>query len=76
MKGIVFPALMDEIFHFLSKTLLQFLILRFLTISLSCVHFYCPHSEASKGYVFTGVCHSVTRVLYSGKQTDATIIEL
>ena len=21
--------------------------------------YYCPHSEASEGYVFTGVCHSV-----------------
>ena len=26
-----------------------------------CVHFYRPRSEASEGYVFTGVCHSVTK---------------
>ena len=37
---------------------------------------YRPHSEASEGYVFTGVCHSVTGMLYSGKQTDATVIDL
>ena len=36
---------------------------------------YRPFSEASEGYVFTGVCHSVTGMLYSGKQTDATVIE-
>ena len=36
---------------------------------------YRPRSEASEGYVFTGVCHSVTGMLYSGKQTDATAID-
>ena len=36
--------------------------------------YYRPHSEASEGYVFTGVCHSVILVLYSGKQTDATAL--
>ena len=40
------------------------------------LHCYRPRSEASEGYVFAGVCHSVTGVLYSGKQTDATVIEL
>ena len=35
---------------------------------------YRPRSEASKGYVFTGICLSI-EVLYSGKQTDATAID-
>ena len=39
-------------------------------------YLYRPYSEASEGYVFIGVCHSVTGMLYSGKQTDATVIEL
>ena len=37
--------------------------------------YYRPRSEASEGYVFTGVCHSVTGMLYSGKQTDVTAID-
>ena len=36
--------------------------------------YYRSRSEASKGYVFTGICLSI-RVLYSGKQTDATAIK-
>ena len=35
---------------------------------------YRPRSEASEGYVFTGICLS-NEVLYSGKQTDATAID-
>ena len=42
---------------------------------LSCSAFFRPRSEASEGYVFAGVCHSVTGKLYSGKQTDATAID-
>ena len=35
---------------------------------------YRPRSEASEGYVFTGICLSI-EVLYSGKQTDTTAID-
>ena len=41
---------------------------------IKALYFYRQRSEASEGYVFTGVCH-FNRVLYSGKQTDATAIE-
>ena len=38
-------------------------------------HHYRPRSEANEGYVFTGVCHSVTGMLHSGKrQTPLPLI--
>ena len=33
------------------------------------IHHYCPRNEASAGYVFTGVCHSVTE---RGREVDNT----
>ena len=33
---------------------------RFTLLDFPKTAFYCPHSEAGEGYVFTGVCHSVT----------------